>query len=155
MIPRCSGLAGNQLRHAARLMASCARAGGARTSTAAILILQLAALAEAAAELRQAQQRAAQARAALTAAQRLHTVRPAPPAKPRAPPRARTAAGLAAQPFTGPPIPSRNSRTATGARPGPLPRARPADRHGNPVTFASTSCVPGLDLVYLTRYKQR
>ena len=50
-------------------MATYARLSGDRTSTAAVL--QLAALTEAVAELRQAQQRAAQARAALTAAQQL------------------------------------------------------------------------------------
>jgi hypothetical protein len=124
--------AGDQLRRAARLMATYARLSGDRTNTAAILILQLAALAEAVAELRRAQHRAAQARAALTAAQRLHTVRPAPPAQPKAPPRARTAADLAAQSFTGPPMPSRNSRTAAGQRGAGQAAPRPARRPAQP-----------------------
>ena len=122
---------GNQLRQAARLMAAYAHLSGNRTSTAAILIFQLAALAEAVAELRHAQQRAAQAKAALTAAQQLHTVRPVPPVRPPAPPRARTAADLAAQSFTGQPIPSRSSRTAAGQR-GADQTARPARRPTQP-----------------------
>jgi hypothetical protein len=105
---------GNQLRHAARLMATCARLSGDHASTA-ILILQLAALAEAVAELRQAQQQAAQARAALTAAQRLRTIRPAPARQPAAL-RARSAADLAAQAFPRPPVPHRSSRAAPGQR---------------------------------------
>jgi hypothetical protein len=123
--------AGNQLRRAARLMATCARLSGDRISTAAVLILQLAALAEAVAELRQAQQRATQAKASLTAALQLHTVRPAPPARPPAPPRARTAADLAAQSFTGPPTPPRNSRSAAGQR-GADQTARPTRRPTQP-----------------------
>jgi hypothetical protein len=121
--------AGNQLRHAARLMASCAHLGGEHASTAAVLILQLAALAEALAELRQAQQRAAQARAALAAAQRLHTVRPATAARHPAPRGARTAADLAAQAFPRPPAPHRDSRAAPGQRvadQGARPARRPA-----------------------------
>ena len=122
--------AGNQLRHAARLMATCARLSGDRTSTAvAVLILQLAALAEAVAELRQAQQRAAQARAALTAAQRLHTVRPAAPARPTTPARARTAADLAATSFPGPVVPPRARQPAPGhhgAGQAACPASRPA-----------------------------
>ena len=117
---------GNQLRRAARLMAAYARLSGTRTSTAAILIFQFAALAEAVAELRQAQQRGAQARAALAAAQQLHTVRPAPPAQPKAPPRARTAADLAATSFPGPVVPPRNSRTAAGRRGADQTIRRPA-----------------------------
>lgn len=52
--------AGNQLRRAARLMATYAYHSGDRTNRAAILILRLAALAEAVAELRQAQRGAEQ-----------------------------------------------------------------------------------------------
>jgi hypothetical protein len=123
--------AGNQLRRAARLMAIHARLSGTRTSSVAILILQLAALAEAVAELRQAQQRAAQARAALTAAQQLRTVRPAPPAQPKAPPSARTAADLAALSFTGPPVPARSS-PAAARQPGAEQAARPVRRPTQP-----------------------
>jgi hypothetical protein len=94
--------AGNQLRHAARIMATYARISGDRTNEWATVTVRLAALVEAVAELRDAQQRAAQARAALVAAQQLHVVRFAPPAGPPGPPRARSAADLAAQSFTGP-----------------------------------------------------
>ena len=110
-------LAGNQLRQAARLMAACAHLSGDRSSTAAILILQLAALAEAVAELRQAQHRATQASAALTAARQLRTARPAPPGPPPAPPRARTAADSAATSFPGPVMPPR-ARQPTPGQPG-------------------------------------
>jgi hypothetical protein len=123
--------AGNQLRHAARLMATYAHLSGDRTNTAAILIIQLAALAEAVAELRQAQHRAAQARAARTAAQRLHTIRPAPPPRPPAPPRARTAADLAATSFPGPVIPPRTRHPAPGQH-GTRRTARPASRPAQP-----------------------
>jgi hypothetical protein len=122
--------AGNRLRHAARLMATCAHLSGDHASTAAILILQLAALAEALAELRQAQQRATQARAALTAAQRLHTNRPAPARQPVAR-RARSAADLAAQAFPRPPVPHRSSRAAPGQRVADQ-AARPARRPAQP-----------------------
>jgi hypothetical protein len=112
---------GNQLRQAARVMASYAHLSGDRTNAWAILIVRLAALAEAVAELRAAQHRAVQARAALVAAQQLHTVRFAPP------PRARNAADLAAQSFTGPPVPARSSRTAAGVadQVAPRPARRP------------------------------
>jgi hypothetical protein len=123
--------AGNQLRHAARVMAAYAHLSGNRTNEWAILIIRLAALADAVAGLRQAQQRAAQARAALTAAQQLHVVRFAPPAQPPGPPRARNAADLAAQSFTGPPVPARSSRTAK-EQPGTDQAARPARRPAQP-----------------------
>jgi hypothetical protein len=124
--------AGNQLRQAARVMAACAHLSGNRTSTWAIVIVRLAALAEAVAELRDAQQRAAQARAALTAARQLNTVRFAPPAQLPGPPRARNAADLAAQSFTGPPVPSRSSRAATGVadQAAPRPARRPTRPRG-------------------------
>ena len=124
--------AGNQLRRAARLMAAHARLSGDRVNSVAILIFQLAALAEAVAELRQAQQRAAQARAALTAAQQLHTARPAPPPRPPASPRACTAAELAAQAFPRSPVPLRNSPSGA-VQPGSDQAApRPARRLAQP-----------------------
>jgi hypothetical protein len=128
-IPRPTA-AGNQLRQAARVMAAYAHLSGDRTNEWAILILRLAALAEAVAELRQAQQHAVQARAALAAARRLHVVRFAPSARPPGPTRARNAAGLAAQSFTGPPVPARSSRTATGGADQVAPR--PARRASQP-----------------------
>jgi hypothetical protein len=122
--------AGNQLRQAARVMAAHARVSGDRTNAWAIVIVRLAALAEAVAELRDSQQHAAQARAALAAAQHLHTVRFAPPTRPPGRLRARNAAALAAQSFTGPPAPSRNSQTATGGADQAVPR--PARRPTQP-----------------------
>jgi hypothetical protein len=123
--------AGNQLRRAARLMAAYSRLGGHRTSSVAVLIFQLAALAEAVAELRQAQHRAAQARAALTAAQRLHTVRPAVPARPTTPTRARAAADLAATSFPGPVVPPGTRQPGPGRR-GADQAARPVHRPAPP-----------------------
>jgi hypothetical protein len=120
---------GNQLRQAARVMAAYAHLSGDRTNAWAIVIVRLAALAEAVAELRDAQQRAAQARAALSAAQQLHVVRFASPSRPPGPPRARNAAQLAAMSFTGPPVPSRSSPPAAG---GADQVARPARRATQP-----------------------
>ncbi len=72
--------AGNKLRHAARLIAAYAYLTQERWLTPIVLLVRLAALAEAVAELRGSQQRAAQAAAALSAAQHLRTAtRPAPP----------------------------------------------------------------------------
>lgn len=123
--------AGNQLRHAARILAANARVSGGGTNAWAIVIVRLAALAEAVAELRQAQQRATQARAALTAAQQLHTIRFPPHARPPDPPRARNATDLAAQSFTGPPVPSRSSRASAGQH-GAEQAARPVRRATQP-----------------------
>ena len=76
--------AGNQLRRAARLLSAFAYLTGDRSLAPIVLITRLAALAEAVAELRQAQQHAAQAAAALRAAERLHAAaRPAPPVRRR------------------------------------------------------------------------
>ena len=112
-------------------MAAYAHLSGDGTNEWAIVIVRLAALVEAVAELRDAQQRAAQARAALTAARQLHAARLAPPSRPPGPPRARDAADLAAQSFTGPPVPSRSSRTATGQL-SAAQAARPARRPTQP-----------------------
>lgn len=120
--------AGNQLRRAARVMAAYAHLSGDRANEWAILIVRLAALAEALAELRGAQQRAAQARAALTAAQQLHVVRFAPPA---CQPLARNVADLAAQSFTSPPIPARSPQADPGQY-GVEHAARPARRATQP-----------------------
>ena len=126
-------------RQAARIMAAHARISGDRTNEWAIVIVRLAALAKAVAELRAAQQRASRARAALTAAQQLHRFasrhRPGRQARPApAMPEARTS----------PPSPSparRYRRAARGLRRGATrPRRAPladrrspghADRAGN------------------------
>jgi hypothetical protein len=69
---------------------------GDRSMAPIMLITRLAALAEAVAGLRDAQQHAAQAAAARAAAERLYAAaRPAPPAQPRPAQRASTAAQLA------------------------------------------------------------
>jgi hypothetical protein len=122
--------AGTRLRQAARLIGACAYLNRDPARTWLVLIARLAALAEAVAELRQAQQRAAQATAARTAARHLHAAaRPAPAAWPDAAPRASTAARLAVLSFPEPPTPGRlrpaPRRPATG--PGsPRPASGPA-----------------------------
>ena len=88
--------AGNQLRQAAQLLSAFAYLTGDRSMAPIVLITQLAALAEAVAELRDAQQHAAQAAAARAAVERLYAAaRPAPPAQPHPASRASTAAQLA------------------------------------------------------------
>jgi len=109
--------AGNRLRQAARIMSAFAYLSGDRTLTPIVLITRLAALAEAVAELRESQQRAAQAAAARAAAERLYAA--ARPAS-AAPPGARTAAGLAATSFPGPPVRHRPAK--------PAPEQRGADQ---------------------------
>jgi hypothetical protein len=123
--------AGNQLRRAARLMATFAYRSGDRTLAPAILIVRLAALAEAVAELRQAQQRACQAAAARTAAEHLYATRTASPARPVSPHRTRTAANLAATSFPGQPIPPRSSPGTPGQH-GADQTARPVRRPTQP-----------------------
>ena len=130
--------AGNQLRQAARLFSAYAYLTGDRALTPIMLLVRLAALAEAVAELRESQQRAAQAAAALRAARHLRTAtrppatrppgRPAAPITPAAPkpPRSHpaTAAGLAQLSFPSPPRPR---RPAPG-QPGPGPHQPPPPR---------------------------
>ena len=141
--------AGNQLRHAARLISACAYLVGDRTLTPVVLLIRLAALAEAVAELRESQQRAAQAAAAFRAARHLRTAtRSAPPAtrppgrpvtattppaaKPTRP-RPATAAGLAQLSFPDPPRPRRPAPGQPGPRPDdPPPRRPPSPRPRGP-----------------------
>jgi hypothetical protein len=135
--------AGNQLRHAARLISAYAYLTWDRTLTPIVLLVRLAALAEALAEMRESQQRAAQAAAALRAARHLRTAtRPAPtrppgrpatattpPAQPKpSQPRPATAAGLAALSFPATPRPR---RPAPG-QPGPGPHQPPPPRRPPP-----------------------
>ena len=137
--------AGDQLRHAARLIAAYAYLTGDRALAPVLLLVRLAALAEAVAELRESQQRAAQAAAALRAAKHLRDAgrpapaaarppgRPAPASAPGAPrparPRPDSAAGLAqvsfpAPPGPRPPAPSRPGPSDPPARRPPPPRPR-------------------------------
>ena len=119
--------AGNQLRQAARLLSAFAYLTGDRSMAPIVLITRLAALAEAVAELRDAQQHAAQAAAARVAAERLYAAAcPAPPAQPRPAQRASTAAQLAGLSF--PPSP----RPATPGQPGPAPGGPPPVRRPPP-----------------------
>jgi hypothetical protein len=122
--------AGNRLRQAARLISAFACLTRDAGMTRLVLIARLAALAEAVAELRQTQQRAAQAAAARTAARHLHAAaRPAPAARPGAPPRASTAARLAALDFPAPAAagrPRRGPRQAAPGPAGPQPASGPA-----------------------------
>jgi hypothetical protein len=131
--------AGNQLRHAARLIAAYAYLTGDRTLTPVVLLVRLAALAEAVAELRESQQRAAQAAAALRAARHLRTTtRPAPPARPpgrpatatvpsapkSARPRPDTVAGLAQLSFPAAPRPQLPAPGQPGPGAGDPPSLR-------------------------------
>jgi hypothetical protein len=121
-IPRPSP-AGNRLRQAARLISAFAFVSGDRSLSQITLIIRLAALAEAVAVLRQAQQRAAQAASALTAAQRLHAAAGAPigPARMERTP-VQSAAVLASAGFPLPLRPLPADSPALGAR-----RPAPAD----------------------------
>ena len=135
--------AGNQLRHAARIISAYAYLTGDRTLTPVVLLVRLAALAEAVAELRESQQRAAQAAAALRAAQHLRAAtRPAPltrppgrpatattpPAPKPARPRPANAVGLAQLSFPSQPRPSRPAPV----QPGPGPHQPPPPRRPPP-----------------------
>jgi hypothetical protein len=132
---------GDQLRHAARLISAYAYLTNERTLTPIVLVVRLAALAEALAELRESQQHAAQAAAALRAARHLRTAtrpgptgrppgRPATATTPPAPKPARpcpaTAVGLTQLSFPTPPRPRRPAPGQPGAGPREaLPPVRP------------------------------
>jgi hypothetical protein len=134
-IPRATG-EGDQLRAAARLVALAGRVTGDASLATVALIANLAALAVAVAELRQAQQYAAQAAAARAAASHLHAWAPgrAPEphqgqAKDRRPGHPATAAQVARGDFPAPPRSSHPAAAAPGQthpRPGrgPLPPRR-------------------------------
>jgi len=121
-IPRASS-AGRRLRAAARLMAMTGQLTGDTTLIAISLAANLAALAVAVAELRQAQQHAAQAAAARAAATRLYATCSAHPGRQHQQRQrsTRTATGIARGDFPAPPQPARS------APPGPAAgRQRPA-----------------------------
>jgi hypothetical protein len=123
--------AGNRLRHAARLISAFACLTSDRTLTPVILLTRLAALAEAVAGLRESQHRAAQAAAARAAAEHLHAAtRPAPAARPPAPPRARTTATLAAASFPGSPVPPRPRTPEPGQHAAAQAAPRPPRKTG-------------------------
>ena len=109
--------AGNRLRHAARLLSAFTYLTGDRSIASIVLLTKLAALAEAVAELRDAQQHAAQAAAARAAAERLYAAARPAPAQPRPAPRASTAAQLAGLSFPQPARPA--PQPAAPGQPGP------------------------------------
>ena len=116
---------GNQLRQAARLIGTLAYVTKDPALMPLVLVTRLAALADAVAELRNAQQHAAQAAAARTAAQQLYATGAASAAPPPADPRARTAARLAGESFPQPfrfvprqPPPGQPRPGRGGLRPG-------------------------------------
>jgi hypothetical protein len=123
--------AGNSLRRAARLISVYAYVAKDPSLAPVVLILRLASLVEAVAELRQTQQRAAQAAGALRAAQRLHaSVGPnAAPGHGR-PRSSLSPAALAGASFPSPPHPAPADPPAPGGR-RPVPRApAPSRRRG-------------------------
>jgi hypothetical protein len=134
--------AGNRLRHAARVIAAYGSITRDKSFAPLRLIIQLAALAEAVAHLREVQQHAHQAGAAVRAASRLRhasgTTRPAPqvtvttPDQQQHPQPPADATQLAASSFPSrpltqqpaqPPVPGQVTRPSQRRRPGP-----PADR---------------------------
>jgi hypothetical protein len=147
---------GRQLRQAARIISAYAYLTHDRTFAPLVLIIRLAALAEAIAELRQTQQRAAQAAAALRAARHLDAISrqtaPAPPGsaaepapeKPQAPTPESEASRFAAQSF--PSSPFGSGRFPAG-QPSPdqdmprLPR-RPSPPRPRGPTRLARSAVP-------------
>ena len=123
----------NQLRHAARLISAYAYLTQDRWLTPIVLLIRLAALAEAVAEWRESQQRAHQAAAALRAARHLHAAtapaaqpRPAPSPRARPGPQADSAAHLAAMSS---PKPARPGRQPPAPGPDPARAPPPGDRH--------------------------
>ena len=123
--------AGNQLRRAARLITAFAYLTKDPALTPIVLLTRLAALAEAVAGLRQAQQHAAQAASALQAAQQLHAAAGTPAQRAaRQPARAHSPAALAGTAFPQPPRPPRpDSPAPSPHRPGPrAPASSPRRR---------------------------
>ena len=124
--------AGNSLRQAARLLSAFAYISSDPSLRPVVLITRLAALAEAVAALRQAQQRAAQAASALNAAGRLHAAVSAvsAPASGRVP--AQTTAALAGAAFPATPGPNPAGSPGPARRPAPAaPPPPPARRPGH------------------------
>ena len=125
---------GRQLRAAARLMAMTGQLTGDTTLIAMALAANLAALAVAVAELRQAQQHAAQAAAARAAATRLYATCSAHPGRRQHQQRRRstlTAAGIARGDFPAPPQHARSAPPGPAAgRRRPAPGAVPPRRAG-------------------------
>jgi hypothetical protein len=125
--------AGNQLRRAARLITAFAYLSRDPSLTPIVLITRLAALAEAVAGLRDAQQHAAQAASALHAARQLHAAAATPAAQAAGQPaRAASPAALAGTAFPQASRPPRPDAPAPSLpRPGPrAPAPSPRRRRG-------------------------
>jgi hypothetical protein len=117
--------AGGSLRQAARLLSAVGAATGEPALRTAVLVLRLAALAEAVGGLRRSQERADQADAALAAARRLRASSGAAPAA--ASPVPGTAAGLGAAGFPFSPGPARRApQTSPPPRRPSAPDSRPS-----------------------------
>jgi MobA/VirD2-like, nuclease domain len=122
--------AGNSLRRAARLISAFAYLSGDPALTPVVLVTRLAALAEAVAGLRQAQQHAAQAASALHAAERLHAAAARAAPGPGEHARVQSAAALAGAAFPLRPRPLPAPSPAPGGR-RPAPRGpTPSRRRG-------------------------
>ncbi len=118
---------GASLRHAARMLSALGVVTHDPSLMAITLVIRLAALADAVADLRHVQQHAAQAAAAKTAAERLRFLarpRTEPPPRGPAPTRPRIAPGLARTSFPVPAVPQQ-ARAATDDRPRATPPASP------------------------------
>ena len=121
--------AGNHLRRAARLITAFAYLTRDPSLTPIVLLTRLAALAEAVAGLRQAQQHAAQATSALQAARQLYDAAGTPAERTaRQPARTHSPAALAGASFPQPPRPPHpDSAAPSPHRPGP-PAPAPSPR---------------------------
>jgi hypothetical protein len=124
------GPAGDGLRQAARLIIALAPVRADLMTLTLRLVIEIAALADALAALRQAQQRAVQAASAAQAARHLHACTP-PPAPPPSRPLIRNAADLARLGFPTPPgqAPHSPPPPHVPARPRPPHQPAPPSRH--------------------------
>jgi MobA/VirD2-like, nuclease domain len=124
--------AGDRLRHSARLLGALSYLSRDPANAPLVILIQLATLAEAVADLREAQRHAAQAAAALAAAKHLNTAARTAIPRPAAPARPATAAQLAAtafpkatpgrKPAAGPPRPGQDPSRPARRPPPPRPR---------------------------------
>jgi hypothetical protein len=127
--------AGDGLRRAARLLSAYGYITSDPSFRPLVLIVRLAALAEAIADLRQTQQHAAQAASALRAAEQLHAARGSYAAAAPGRPAAQPAAALAGAGFPVPPGPVPAGPPASAPPPpGTRRPASPAPRHDHDAT---------------------
>jgi hypothetical protein len=131
--------AGVSLRQTARLIRVLAAASGDPLPAALLLVIEIAALIDAVAELRAAQRCAAQAASARHAAELLHACRPAPAPVPDVLadllPRVRTAADLARLGYPGGTAPLRRALDPQAPRPSEPDRYGPPPRRPKPPPY--------------------